>query len=82
MKIATAVRRLIKATSLGTEAQVLASQAVMLAKHLDDGEIPAYATPAAHRELRALVEQIGGAPGAEAGVTDAELDELLRGGAR
>lgn len=78
MKIAAAVRRLVKSLDLGDEGQVLSAQAVALASHLDSGEIPAYATPAAHRELRALVEQLGGAPGAAAGVTDAELEAMLR----
>ena len=63
---------------LGAEGEVLSAQAIALASHLDSGEIPAYATPAAHRELRALVEQLGGAPGAAAGVTDAELEKMLK----
>ena len=77
--IATAVRTLVEQLHLSAEGEVLAAQAQALADHLDDGSIPPYATPAAHRELRALVEQLVAAPGVGSGVSDAELEALLRG---
>lgn len=78
--IGEAVAQLIEDQgSLGGEGQVLAAQMQALAKHLDDGDIPAYATPAAHREMRALVEQMCGSSASAAGLTDRELDALLSG---
>jgi hypothetical protein len=79
-RLAPAVGRLARELRLGPQGEVLAAQARHLAAMIDRGELPPYAVPAAHRELRATVEALVAAPGAEGGgITDAELEALLSG---
>lgn len=79
-RLAPAVGRLARSLALSPAGEVLAAQARHLAAMIDAGDLPPYAVPAAHRELRAIVEALTAADvGAEPGITDDELEALLRG---
>lgn len=64
---------------LGDDRMVLASQCRMLAAQFDSGEIPGYATPAAHRTLRELTAALLGDRRVVAGLSDTEFDRLISG---
>lgn len=75
MKVATAVRRMIRQLDgAGPGAEALGAVAVKLAVVMDDPGTAPYVLPNAARELRAVIAAM--AP--DAGPADAELEALLR----
>lgn len=78
-RLAPAVDRFARSLPLGPQGELLAVQARHLAAMIDRGELPPYAVASAHRELRAIVDAMLAAPPPAAGITDAELEALLRG---
>lgn len=79
-RIAKAVRQLADGLGdLTDEQELIVSQALTIAEAIDSGELPAYASPAAHRELSALRSDLLGVPGREDDpLSDEEFAALLR----